>query len=298
MPQFPHWLRRGRALAWLPAWPPRLNSCFVPAALVGRCSGKANIPRPGVYRLAAPSLRLPARGTGRGAAPPPGGEERSRFTSAAYLRPLPTVLGVSARPPAAGGERGAAPPYPDGPWDALHPSAFAPPPRGSPGRTRPPRTGGGHPPPPSRDHAGYPLLFAVAPACLAVSGARGGAQPGWRAGARGGARSIPHIFNGSAEPVGCCSGDSAALRPGSSAEAGMHLLNRSLPIKPLSSYLTALLHPAPVMSPSPTGTEHLSPCLLACSESSPPLPASHRERCSRLSIARGLTAAGPEMLRR
>lgn len=45
-----------------------LNSCFVPAALVGRCSGKANIPRPGIYRLAAPSLRLPARGTGRGAA--------------------------------------------------------------------------------------------------------------------------------------------------------------------------------------------------------------------------------------
>lgn len=45
-----------------------LNSCFVPAVLVGRCSGKVNIPLPGIYGLAAPSRWLPARGTGRGAA--------------------------------------------------------------------------------------------------------------------------------------------------------------------------------------------------------------------------------------
>lgn len=83
-----------------------LNSCFVPAALLGRCSGKANIPRPGVSRLAAPSLP-PPRGTGRGApAPPscppcPGGSLRGPHCS-----PRPQTPGCSTSFPLRSPARG------------------------------------------------------------------------------------------------------------------------------------------------------------------------------------------------
>lgn len=50
------------------------------------------------------------------------------------------------------------------------------------------------------------------------------------------------------------------------------------------------------MPPSLAGAKRLAPYLLARSEPSPLLPASHRERCSWLGVARGLAAAGPELL--
>lgn len=237
----------GGAVIWPGSQPGRrgLNSCFVPAALVGRCSGKANIPRPGIYRLAAPSLRLPARGTGRGAALLPG-ERRGPGSPLLPISVLSPLSSGSLRGHRRGG-RGRAgtrrgprqeaaamggfpPPHPDSPWDALHPSAFTPMPlsQGSPGRADPQRMGG----PPQARPSGVPAPLAVAPACFAGSGARSGCSWAGVRGRGGGARSIPHIFNGSAEPVGCCPGDSTALRPGSSAEAGMHLLNRFPPSHP------------------------------------------------------------------
>lgn len=87
---------------------------------------------------------------------------------------------------------------------------------------------------------GVPTSLAAAPARLAASGARRGAQLGWRAGARGGARSIPHIFNDSAEPVGRCSGDSAAFTTRPFGRG------RDTPLKPLSS-----IPPRPCLRPWP-----------------------------------------------
>lgn len=142
VPQFP----RAGAVIWPGSQPGLrgLNSCFVPAVLLRRCSGKANIPRPGVYRLAAPSLLPPARGTGRGAAPVPGGDERGCSTS--VLSPLSwRSHGATAGTPLL-------PPLPQ-PRDAPHPSAFTPCPR-SVGRADP-RGGPGDPP----SAEGSPLVW-------------------------------------------------------------------------------------------------------------------------------------------
>lgn len=141
-----------------------LNSCFVPAALVGRCSGKVNIPLPGIYGLAAPSLRLPARGTGRGAA------LLSVGRAEGPLCPVPTILGVSAGPPAVGSwgtlaevAAGGCFSCPNSPGVAQHPYPRLRP--GLSGQDRPPRLWGPPKPGPSR----VPAPLAVASVCFAGS---------------------------------------------------------------------------------------------------------------------------------
>lgn len=197
VPQFP----RAGAVIWPGSQPGLrgLNSCFVPAVLLRRCSGKANIPRPGVYRLAAPSLPPPARGTGRGAAPVPGGTR-----GAAPPPSCPRCPG-GLTGPLRGPRCSPCSPNPG----MLH---ILPPSHPAPALWAGQTPGGGRGTP---QCGGVPSRLAAAPACFA-------AQLGRRAGARGGATSIPHIFKGSesqwdAAPVAprLCN-PAARLRPGCS----------------------------------------------------------------------------------
>lgn len=167
-----------------------LNSCFVPAALVGRCSGKANIPRPGIYRLAAPSLRLPARGTGRGAALLPG-ERRGPGSPLLRVSILSPLFSGSLQGHRRGG-RGRAgtrrgprqeaaamggfspqPPQPLGCSASLRLYTYASVP-GVSGQGRPPKNGGT---PPRPGQAGCPLLSPwprrVLPGAELAAGAAG-----------------------------------------------------------------------------------------------------------------------------
>lgn len=189
----------GGAVIWPGSQPGRrgLNSCFVPAALVGRCSGKANIPRPGIYRLAAPSLRLPARGTGRGAALLPG-ERRgpgSPLLPISVLSPLSSGslrghrrggrgrAGTRRGPRQEAAAMGGSPPPPRQPLGCsaslrLYTYASVP---GVSGQGRPPKNGGTSPGPAKRGARSSrrgPGVF-----CRERSSQR--VQLGWRAGARG-----------------------------------------------------------------------------------------------------------------
>lgn len=188
------WLQGGRDLTWLPAWPPRFEFllCACCAARKVLWESKYSSPR----RL-QPGCSLPAL---RGA---PGegprccrGEDRVQLASSA-----PRVLSWgSLRGPRQEVAVGGCPPsqQPPGCSASFHRCRAEP---------------RGHGGPPSPIPAGSPLL-SPRPRCVLLRRGRSWAGVRGRGVARG---AFLTYLPASAEPVGCCPGDSVALRPGSSA---------------------------------------------------------------------------------